>query len=140
MDRRKLVAILAADVARYSILMADDEAATLRSLNEARDIFRKRVEAHGGKLIDTAYPYRIPQRLRSGGSFITLARPKAPLIHPAHRIRPGAHWEKHTYRQTVARVGRVVSVRGGLRPQSLGLGGCLCIGLAAKTQWNEAGG
>src|SRR4051812_4603057 len=34
--------------------MADDEAATLRSLNEARDIFRKRVEAHGGKLIDTA--------------------------------------------------------------------------------------
>src|SRR6185295_171896 len=54
MDRRKLVAILAADVAGYSRLMADDEAATLRSLNEARDIFRKRVEAHGGKLIDTA--------------------------------------------------------------------------------------
>src|SRR6185295_3723252 len=105
-DRRKLVAILAADVARYSILMADDEAATLRSLNEARDIFRKRVEAHGGKLIDTAYPYRIPQRLRSGGSFITLARPKAPLIHPAHRIRPGAHWRSiHTVRQLLELVG-----------------------------------
>jgi adenylate cyclase len=34
--------------------MADDEAATLRSLNDARDIFRKRIQAHGGRLIDTA--------------------------------------------------------------------------------------
>jgi class 3 adenylate cyclase len=34
--------------------MADDEAATLRALNESRDLFRKRVEIHGGRLIDTA--------------------------------------------------------------------------------------
>jgi len=54
MDRRKLVAILAADVAGYSRLMADDEAATLRALNESRDVFRRRTEAHGGRLIDTA--------------------------------------------------------------------------------------
>lgn len=54
MYRRKLVAILAADVAGYSKLMADDEAATLRSLNEGRDIFRKRIGDHGGRLIDTA--------------------------------------------------------------------------------------
>lgn len=54
MDRRKLVAILAADAAGYSKLMADDEAATLRSLNDARDIFRKRIEVHGGRVIDTA--------------------------------------------------------------------------------------
>jgi adenylate cyclase len=54
MDRRKLVAILAADVAGYSKLMADDEAATLRSLNEARSLFRKCIEEHGGRLIDTA--------------------------------------------------------------------------------------
>jgi TolB-like protein/tetratricopeptide (TPR) repeat protein len=53
-DRRKLAAILAADVAGYSKLMADDEAATVRSLNDVRDIFRKRIEAHGGRLIDTA--------------------------------------------------------------------------------------
>ena len=54
MDRRKLAAIFAADVAGYSRLMADDEVATLRSLNEVRDIFRKRVESRGGRLIDTA--------------------------------------------------------------------------------------
>jgi adenylate cyclase len=51
---RKLAAILAADAAGYSRLMADDEAATLRALNESRDLFRKRIDAHGGRLIDTA--------------------------------------------------------------------------------------
>src|SRR5882672_4252759 len=34
--------------------MADDEGATLRLLNDARTLFRKRIEAHGGRLIDTA--------------------------------------------------------------------------------------
>ena len=52
--KRKLAAILAADAAGYSRLMADDEAATLRSLNDARALFRERIEAHGGRLIDTA--------------------------------------------------------------------------------------
>jgi len=52
--KRKLAAILCADAVGYSRLMADDEAATLRSLNEARALFRKRIEAHGGRLIDTA--------------------------------------------------------------------------------------
>ena len=51
---RKLCAILCADAAGYSRLMADDEEATVRSLNEARALFRVRVEAHGGRLIDTA--------------------------------------------------------------------------------------
>jgi adenylate cyclase len=51
---RKLAAILSADAAGYSRLMADDEAETLRALNEFRDLFRKRIEAHGGRLIDTA--------------------------------------------------------------------------------------
>jgi adenylate cyclase len=53
-DRRKLAAILAADVAGYSILMADDEAATVRSLNDVREVCRKRIEGRGGRVIDTA--------------------------------------------------------------------------------------
>ena len=52
--QRKLAAIVSADAAGYSRLMADDEAETLRTLNEARALFRKRIEAHGGRLIDTA--------------------------------------------------------------------------------------
>jgi len=51
---RKLAAILSADAAGYSRLMADDEAATLRSLNDTRALFRERIQAHGGRLIDTA--------------------------------------------------------------------------------------
>ena len=51
---RKLAAILAADVAGYSRLMADDERATVASLKLAREIFKDRIEAHLGRLIDTA--------------------------------------------------------------------------------------
>ncbi len=53
-NRRKLSAIVSADAAGYSRLMSDDEAATLRSLNDARAVFRERIKAHGGQLIDTA--------------------------------------------------------------------------------------
>ena len=53
-NHRKLAAILSADAAGYSRLMADDEAETLRALNESRALFRKRIEGHGGRLIDTA--------------------------------------------------------------------------------------
>ena len=51
--QRKLAAILAADVAGYSKLMADDERATIPSLKVARAVFRERIEAHAGRLIDT---------------------------------------------------------------------------------------
>jgi adenylate cyclase len=51
---RKLAAILAADVAGYSRLMADDEAATVAALNSARGIFRERIAERGGRVVDTA--------------------------------------------------------------------------------------
>ena len=50
--RRRLAAILAADVAGYSRLMAADEAATLAALDDARATFRLGIDAHGGRLID----------------------------------------------------------------------------------------
>lgn len=52
-SKRKLAAILSADVAGYSRLMADDEAATVATLNEARALFRSRIGAHRGCVIDT---------------------------------------------------------------------------------------
>ena len=51
---RKLAAILAADVAGYSRLMAEDESATVAALNAARAVVRERIEQHGGQLIDTS--------------------------------------------------------------------------------------
>ena len=51
---RKLAAILAADVVGYARLMADDERATVAALKDARLVFRSRIEAHAGRVIDTA--------------------------------------------------------------------------------------
>ena len=51
---RKLVAILAADVAGYSKLMADDEVATMRTLTAYREVFAEHVTGHKGRIVDTA--------------------------------------------------------------------------------------
>jgi adenylate cyclase len=51
--KRKLAAILAADVAGYSRLMGDDERATVATLNASRKIFRTHVSDHDGRVVDT---------------------------------------------------------------------------------------
>jgi adenylate cyclase len=52
--QRKIAAILAADAAGYSRLMADDERSTVRTLTESRNVFAKHIEAHRGRVVDTA--------------------------------------------------------------------------------------
>ncbi|HTS54686.1 MAG TPA: adenylate/guanylate cyclase domain-containing protein [Burkholderiales bacterium] len=51
---RKLEAILAADVAGYSRLMQDDDEATVRTLEAYRAVFREKIEAHHGRVVDMA--------------------------------------------------------------------------------------
>lgn len=50
---RKLAAILVADVAGYSRLMGDDEAATVRTLTEYRQVFLDLSARHSGRVVDT---------------------------------------------------------------------------------------
>ncbi len=52
--KRRLAAILAADVAGYSRLMEADERATVATLDAYRTVFRAHVTAHGGRIVDTA--------------------------------------------------------------------------------------
>ena len=52
--RERLVAVLAADAVGYSRLMAGNERATVADLDAARAIFRVQIEAHQGRVIDTA--------------------------------------------------------------------------------------
>src|SRR5476649_684325 len=52
--RQRLAAILAADVAGYSRLMAADERATVAALDAARGVFRKLIDANQGRVIDMA--------------------------------------------------------------------------------------
>ena len=51
---RKLQAILAADVAGYSRLMQDDDEATVATLETYRGVFREKIEAHHGRVVDMA--------------------------------------------------------------------------------------
>jgi adenylate cyclase len=52
--RQRLAAILAADVAGYSRLMAADERATVAALDAARAVFRSSIESNQGRVIDMA--------------------------------------------------------------------------------------
>jgi adenylate cyclase len=52
--QRKLLCILAADVAGYSRLMSDDEGATERTLHDYRQIFADQIARHHGRIVDTA--------------------------------------------------------------------------------------
>jgi adenylate cyclase len=52
--KQRLAAILAADVAGYSRLMAADDQATVASLDAARGVFRTHIEANQGRVIDMA--------------------------------------------------------------------------------------
>ena len=51
---RRLAAILAADIAGYSRLMAEDEEATLRTLGAYRAAISDLVAEHGGRIFGTA--------------------------------------------------------------------------------------
>jgi len=52
--RRRLAAILAADIAGYSRLMHADEAATVRDLKAHQSVILPVIGRHGGRIIDTA--------------------------------------------------------------------------------------
>jgi adenylate cyclase len=52
--RQRLAAILAADAAGYSRLMARDERATVAALDAARAVFRFEIESRSGRVIDMA--------------------------------------------------------------------------------------
>ncbi|MGK6307398.1 adenylate/guanylate cyclase domain-containing protein [Variovorax sp. DT-64] len=52
--RQRLLAILAADAVGYSRLMARDEHGTVAALDAARAVFRSRIEAGRGRVIDMA--------------------------------------------------------------------------------------
>ncbi len=54
MIKRKLVAILAADMAGYSRLVAQDEEGTIRALDACSALIRQLVETHEGRIANTA--------------------------------------------------------------------------------------
>jgi adenylate cyclase len=51
---RRLTAILSADVAGYTRLMRADEATTVATLKQHRELMRAQIERHDGRVVDTA--------------------------------------------------------------------------------------
>jgi len=51
--KRKLAAILSADVKEYSRLMREDETATIRTLTEYRELMSSLIKQHHGRVVDT---------------------------------------------------------------------------------------
>ncbi len=51
--KRKLTAILSADVEGYSRLMGDDEEATVRTLTSYREVLTTLIKQHNGKVLDS---------------------------------------------------------------------------------------
>jgi adenylate cyclase len=51
--KRKLTAILSADVEGYSRLMGDDEEATVRTLKAYREVLTTLIQQHNGKVLDS---------------------------------------------------------------------------------------
>ena len=50
--KRKLTAILSADVKGYHRLMAKDEAGTLRTLNAYKEVMTNLIQHHHGRVVD----------------------------------------------------------------------------------------
>jgi adenylate cyclase len=51
--KRRLAAIFSADVKEYSRLMRDDEVATVNTLNDYRELMKKLVKQHHGRVVDS---------------------------------------------------------------------------------------
>jgi adenylate cyclase len=51
--KRRLAAILSADVVGYSLLMRDDEAATVRTLNVCKEAMNLLICQHHGRVVDS---------------------------------------------------------------------------------------
>ncbi len=51
--KRKLAAILSADVKEYSRLMREDETATIRTLTAYREVMTTLIKQHHGRVVDT---------------------------------------------------------------------------------------
>jgi len=51
--KRKLTAILSADVEGYSCLMGDDEDATIRTLTVYRELMSTLIQKHRGRVMDS---------------------------------------------------------------------------------------
>ena len=97
--RQRLAAILAADVAGYSRLMAADERSTVATLDASRSVFRTHIESRHGRVIDMAGDSVLAVFETATGAVNAALAIQQQLAHaadsppegPAMRFRIGVH-------------------------------------------------
>ena len=88
--RHRLAAILAADAAGYSRVMAEDDRVALATLDAARVVFRRHIEAQGGRVIDTAGDSVLASFETATGAVRAALAIQRKLSIPAHDQRNAA--------------------------------------------------
>ena len=88
--RHRLAAILAADAAGYSRVMAEDDRVALATLDAARAVFRRHIEAQGGRVIDTAGDSVLASFETATGAVRAAVAIQRKLSTPAHGQRNAA--------------------------------------------------
>ena len=71
--KRKLTAILSADVEGYSRLMGDDEEATVRTLTAYREVLTTLIQQHNGKVLDSESASTLAMSFRKRSEFMGMA-------------------------------------------------------------------
>ena len=119
-QKRRLAAILSADVVGYSRLMGDDEEATIAVLVDRREVFSERVEDHDGRVVDTAGDSGLPAGERG---MVRLGQLPVGSLGPRDRvdspIQESARPNGRALRKQLFAVGSAGD-RGAVRPATSG--------------------
>ena len=87
--KRRLAAILSADVAGYSRLMGDDEAATVETLTKYRQVFADHIARHDGRVVDSPGDNLLAEfasPVEAVSAAVDIQSDLAPIIHDGRWI------------------------------------------------------
>jgi pimeloyl-ACP methyl ester carboxylesterase/class 3 adenylate cyclase len=129
-SRHRLMAILAADAAGYSRLMANDDLATLAALDAARETFRAGVIAAQGRIVDMAGDSVLAAFPSAQGAVVAALRVQADLQATATPLsfRIGVHLGDVIEKSDGTIYGDGVNVAARL--QALAAPGCVVVSQA----------
>ena len=90
--KRKLTAILSADVEGYSRLMGEDEVSTVQLLKEYREIMAQFIQQHRGRVVDAPGDNLLAEfaSVVDATECAVKVQEKLNLLNSASRLSPGA--------------------------------------------------
>jgi class 3 adenylate cyclase len=87
--QRKLTAILSADVAGYSRLMRDDEAATVRTITAHKKALTRLIQQYRGRVVDSPGDNLLADDSKLGLEYDFMDEQAVKNLDPAEKSRSG---------------------------------------------------